>query len=320
MTPPEPNPCPEIPGWLQELAYIPNRTFPIDELRDLWDRGAEVEQPLLDYLKWLASPGQPGWTAVESDNWLHFIAIFLLTDRGCRDVFEPLAEIAADEEYAELLLGDAVTEDLPGWLRVSGTPGQLRNIVKDPTAQIWLRTAALTALGGLAWENKGLSREEHREYLAELPTVLSRQASLIWDEWVVQAAYFRCKELRDIVADLEKREAFELGEGVESFDGLIADPDVDAMAERNFFYSCPGGDAGLYRFATYACFQPDFIDDMVTDADLFDESYANAFPEEFDAPQPYVPIGTVVREGPKIQRNDPCPCGSGKKWKKCCGK
>jgi SEC-C motif domain protein len=27
----------------------------------------------------------------------------------------------------------------------------------------------------------------------------------------------------------------------------------------------------------------------------------------------------VVREGPKIGRNDPCPCGSGKKHKKCCG-
>ena len=28
---------------------------------------------------------------------------------------------------------------------------------------------------------------------------------------------------------------------------------------------------------------------------------------------------TVVKE-PKIGRNDPCPCGSGKKYKKCCGK
>ena len=26
------------------------------------------------------------------------------------------------------------------------------------------------------------------------------------------------------------------------------------------------------------------------------------------------------REKPKIGRNDPCPCGSGKKYKKCCGK
>ncbi|MDR2296061.1 MAG: preprotein translocase subunit SecA [Clostridiales Family XIII bacterium] len=28
---------------------------------------------------------------------------------------------------------------------------------------------------------------------------------------------------------------------------------------------------------------------------------------------------TVRREGPKVQRNDSCPCGSGKKYKNCCG-
>ena len=28
--------------------------------------------------------------------------------------------------------------------------------------------------------------------------------------------------------------------------------------------------------------------------------------------------GTVKRTKPKIGRNDPCPCGSGKKYKKCC--
>jgi preprotein translocase subunit SecA len=29
---------------------------------------------------------------------------------------------------------------------------------------------------------------------------------------------------------------------------------------------------------------------------------------------------TIVRAQPKVGRNDPCPCGSGKKYKKCCGK
>jgi preprotein translocase subunit SecA len=29
---------------------------------------------------------------------------------------------------------------------------------------------------------------------------------------------------------------------------------------------------------------------------------------------------TVVRKGEKVGRNDPCPCGSGLKYKKCCGK
>ncbi|RKZ25637.1 hypothetical protein DRQ29_06015, partial [bacterium] len=27
-----------------------------------------------------------------------------------------------------------------------------------------------------------------------------------------------------------------------------------------------------------------------------------------------------IRKGKKIGRNDPCPCGSGKKYKNCCGK
>jgi preprotein translocase subunit SecA len=30
-------------------------------------------------------------------------------------------------------------------------------------------------------------------------------------------------------------------------------------------------------------------------------------------------IKTVKHEGPKVGRNDPCPCGSGKKYKKCHG-
>ena len=30
--------------------------------------------------------------------------------------------------------------------------------------------------------------------------------------------------------------------------------------------------------------------------------------------------GSAVRVEKKIYPNDPCPCGSGKKYKKCCGK
>jgi len=31
-----------------------------------------------------------------------------------------------------------------------------------------------------------------------------------------------------------------------------------------------------------------------------------------------VEAGTIVRDSPKVGRNDPCPCGSGRKSKKCC--
>lgn len=32
------------------------------------------------------------------------------------------------------------------------------------------------------------------------------------------------------------------------------------------------------------------------------------------------PQKPVVRDQPKVGRNEPCPCGSGKKYKKCCGR
>jgi preprotein translocase subunit SecA len=41
-----------------------------------------------------------------------------------------------------------------------------------------------------------------------------------------------------------------------------------------------------------------------------------------DAQDPGAPqkVETIKRDVPKVGRNDPCPCGSGKKYKKCCGR
>jgi len=38
------------------------------------------------------------------------------------------------------------------------------------------------------------------------------------------------------------------------------------------------------------------------------------------APQGEQKVKQIRLEHPKVGRNDPCPCGSGKKYKKCCGK
>ena len=32
----------------------------------------------------------------------------------------------------------------------------------------------------------------------------------------------------------------------------------------------------------------------------------------------HAPVETFMRGAPKVGRNDACPCGSGKKYKKCC--
>lgn len=42
--------------------------------------------------------------------------------------------------------------------------------------------------------------------------------------------------------------------------------------------------------------------------------------DEFNASRDYEIIEPYIRQEPKVGRNDPCPCGSGKKYKKCCGR
>lgn len=56
----------------------------------------------------------------------------------------------------------------------------------------------------------------------------------------------------------------------------------------------------------------DHDDDFDDDSEYDDDEYEDDDESLFD--EPLVPIRN---ETPKIGRNNPCPCGSGKKYKKC---
>jgi preprotein translocase subunit SecA len=53
----------------------------------------------------------------------------------------------------------------------------------------------------------------------------------------------------------------------------------------------------------------------------FDGALPPGLPQEppEETVEPEIPV-TFHREAPKVGRNAPCPCGSGKKYKNCCGK
>ncbi len=59
---------------------------------------------------------------------------------------------------------------------------------------------------------------------------------------------------------------------------------------------------------------------QITDAKLQQEQNAIELVDGKISPKEGGINKTIVNEGPKIGRNDPCPCGSGKKYKNCCGK
>ena len=55
------------------------------------------------------------------------------------------------------------------------------------------------------------------------------------------------------------------------------------------------------------------------DAVLEKESLGQKLPSKEKEAQE-ISSSTIKRDHPKVGRNDPCPCGSGKKYKKCCGR
>ena len=58
--------------------------------------------------------------------------------------------------------------------------------------------------------------------------------------------------------------------------------------------------------------------EMTTNQDDIDSYFPGD--EESNKPQRPAPTVTIHRQQPKVGRNDPCPCGSGKKFKNCCGR
>jgi preprotein translocase subunit SecA len=55
----------------------------------------------------------------------------------------------------------------------------------------------------------------------------------------------------------------------------------------------------------------------------YQHAEASALGQQPQGQQPQAaaePVAPFVREGRKVGRNEPCPCGSGKKFKQCHGK
>ena len=75
----------------------------------------------------------------------------------------------------------------------------------------------------------------------------------------------------------------------------------------------PEDSEGIVEFE--ALYEMDGLRDTHHEKASFKKNDGRWFYEEGDI----VPK-TVIRTGPKVGRNEPCPCGSGKKYKHCCGK
>lgn len=76
----------------------------------------------------------------------------------------------------------------------------------------------------------------------------------------------------------------------------------------------------LSRVQVRAAEDVDAVEQQRRKADAVPHEYQHAEAEHVGGETPAQPAGPIVRDGVKVGRNDPCPCGSGKKYKQCHGK
>jgi hypothetical protein len=100
------------------------------------------------------------------------------------------------------------------------------------------------------------------------------------------------------------------------FEQMRDEPEWERFADPWKFYTPEQMEERRRRWeedATDA--EPDWEPDEGDDAGMFDED--DDFGNVFDADEPAWEAPPLIRAGPKVGRNDPCPCGSGKKYKHC---
>lgn len=262
-----------------------------------------VAPPILAVLD-AAADGQ---SLSESEGNLLFWGVHILAAARDRSGYPSLMRmLRRPREALDDLLGDAVTATLSRVLAgmFDGDAAPMRDIVLDPERDPYLRHSVLGAMTFLAWEG--------RIPVADLRALLERfdderraaAGEFIWDGWVSAIALLG---LRDLAPRAEA--------------AWRDDRIPDALADRKWLYAqLTAAEARPQDIRRFEKENLGYFSDLVADLGMFVEPAprpVSAASQDWPAPL-YEPMTPVINPMRHVGRNDPCPCGSGKKAKKCC--
>ncbi len=297
--------------------------FPLaaaQEARQRWD---ELAPFFMAELERVAAGGSTllDETKGEYDGLFSF-AVYLAAEKRDSRAYAPLVRAChcASERADELFADDAGTQ--LGRMLASVCDGDIapiRALAEDRGADLWCRYAALRAL-----VIRVLEGDDNRgSVLAYIKALCEEEANVLRqtgpDEdggrddfltWAVDAA----RELGPAPLMEEIRAWFDQGlidpsvTGLKWFEEWAAMPLQDCLTEAAANKDNRYIRDALDEIATWICYDLD-------EADQASSDQASGW-----TPRDSEGGGTMVRDLPKVGRNDPCPCGSGKKFKKCCGK
>lgn len=299
-----------VAAALQALAPLREQAGPI--------LCARLMQAAVEPHLWTGANGTPCPVFI-----LHLAAAWKLTEA------HPLvvALLRLPPEQCDAVLGDFITEGARQVL-ADTFPGNLRAIealALAETAYPYARGAALDAATLLAVRG-AIPREDALGLLtraAALPLDPDNEDHATFADQIVSASLdLRAWELRGTITDLFERDLASpgyCGDIDEVLDEL--EPGAAPKLDAEHRYPPPITDAWEEVKDWH------FFDDLHPEAAKarrlqLDRAIAEAaharLMRDRDAAAPLEPH-TVRRETPKVGRNAPCPCGSGKKFKKCCG-
>jgi hypothetical protein len=253
----------------------------------------------------------------------HIFAMLLLAEFEDTSAFDSVAALCSlPSDTLDRLFGDFITEDLGRVLASlsGGRIDRLAALVEDRTRDEYVRGAALSAVAALV-PRRMLPEAAAADYLRYLLRGgLEREPSAVWDE------------AGNLVLDLYVADLFDDLRAVMRAGliapGVMGPPDIDdairegraqlrARLDANPHYAPVRDVVAATEWWSHSSAGADDADADDDDSEHWDDD-EDAF-HHCDDPSCADHAPTTVRRGaPKVGRNDPCPCGSGRKYKKCC--
>jgi hypothetical protein len=289
---------------LGELAH--SEGLPREALRAAAERRADMVPLFIEQIETYLQTGTAGH---ESDASLFFI-FHLLGDWRATSAYRALARfLRSPSDHVDAAISDAITTTTHRVMAAvfDGDPHPIYNIILDENADEFVRARMCETLAMLVLQER-LDRAEVSSFLGDCWISLQpRDGSFVWHGWQSAIALLGLVELKDIVK--------------EAFDRKIVDPSwlryQDFEDDLTLALLKPTEPWGSNRdeFVLFG----DTIEELSTWYG-FSEKYREERERLRNAPPPslFPPTEPIKNPLRGVGRNDPCPCGSGKKYKKCC--
>jgi len=254
------------------------------------------------------------WSAKTHEFFIHALSLLadLKDDSGLDVIFDILRQ---DVNYIETWLSDYLNDDFYEIVYQLGSDklDKLRSFVFEPNRYLYSRTMISGVLQQIALHEPERRAEVIDWYKSVIEEILERKddKTIIDSEWIA----YLVSDLIDLQAmelTAQITELYHHGLAFTGISGSLKDCMTDILQESEIDRKKPIFENTFDRYRYY-------LDKW--------EYYKNATKDVADSPKidektSYEEVETVPSrvEMPKVGRNDPCPCGSEKKYKKCCGK